>query len=192
MYVSIVLQYKTTKWLTRVTRAGATLNFYISYTIKGKYKCLILHVLVNRRAQKISERPILMSPLHGNLLDPYVQEHNEINLLCECCIVMFAIIEIEPIMCTHLPSVPLFSSWYSHDDITLDVVLVVLLFDLAWWVDLAKWMGTLMIVALLGCLYDLYPSNFNALDNWMNFNFGMWLVLFVITVTCHFCVVTSE
>ena len=38
-----------------------------------------------------------MPPLHGNLLDPYKQEHNERNLLCEYCIVTYTILEMAPI-----------------------------------------------------------------------------------------------
>ena len=51
--------------------------------------CLMfLQFFVNRRAYKLPDRPILMPPVYGNLLDPNKQEHNERNLVCKCCIVM--------------------------------------------------------------------------------------------------------
>ena len=98
--------------------------------------------------------------------------------------------EIAPIMCTHLPSVPLFSSWYSHDDITPHVFGGSLIWS--WLVDQSCLVdGNSNDRGSFGCRYDLYPSNVNALDNWVNFNSGMWLFLFVITVTCRFCILNK-
>ena len=57
---------------------------------------LFLHFSINRRAHKFSDRPIVTPPLHGNLLDPYIIEHNERNLLCECCIIPHMILKIAP------------------------------------------------------------------------------------------------
>lgn len=63
------------------------------HIIKVK-NCLFLHILVNRKANKFYNRPILMLPLFGHILDPLIKENSKRNMLCECCIVMYVILKL--------------------------------------------------------------------------------------------------